>query len=107
MDTVMALIPTWKRPEKRKRTALDEFLLLGSQTDPGLPQSKFTRLFARCGCGWVTLRRAFGNHICAEARTAQVDHPVIDLTSDDGDVLIVDGNDDDDLLVDLTIDDLE
>jgi hypothetical protein len=59
------------------------------------------------------MRRAFGNHVCAEARTAQVDRPVIDLASDDdddsGDDLIdltIDGNDDDDL-VDLTIDDLE
>lgn len=112
MNAVMASIPTWKRPEKRKRTALDEFLLLDSLTDPGLPQSKFRRLFARCGCGWITMRRAFGNHVCAEAGAVQARyHPVIDLTSDDdsGDDLIdltIDDDDiDDDDLLDLTIDD--
>jgi hypothetical protein len=87
-DVVMALIPTWKRPEKRKRTPLDEILLLDAMTEPGLPQFKFTRLFAKCGCGWITTRRAFENHVCA------ANHPVIDLT---------DGNDSIDDVIDLMI----
>lgn len=58
------------------------------------------------------MRRAFGNHVCAEAGAVQARyHPVIDLTSDDdsGDDLIdltIDDDDiDDDDLLDLTIDD--
>jgi hypothetical protein len=83
---------------KRKRAVLDELLVLDSLTAPGLPQSKFRGIFAKCGCGWITTRRAFGNHECVKERT----HSVIDLTSDSDDH---DDSINEDDLIDLTTDD--
>lgn len=54
-----------------------QLLQLDSSIRPGLTETHFRALFARCTCGLITTRRAFNAHYCKDVA---VDDDVIDLT---------------------------
>lgn len=52
---------------------MDRLLALNSSTRPGLSESDFRKLFAKCRCGLIMTQRAFKRHACVE---------VVDLASE-------------------------
>jgi len=69
------LIATYERPVKAPDTALNQLMRLHSSDKPGLPETDFRKLFAKCCCGLVMMRQVFSNHACQPV--------IIDLTGDD------------------------
>lgn len=67
-------------PVRRPETVVEQLLRLDSSRRPGLFESEFKRLFAKCSCGLIMTRRVFKDHICIPALAAPP--VVIDLTSD-------------------------
>src|SRR5882762_2915237 len=74
-----ASIPTFDPPAKAKatETALDRLIRLDSWVRPGLSETEFRALFAKCKCGLITTRRVFTDHTCIQVALPSV---VIDLT---------------------------
>jgi len=58
--------------------------MLNSPLRPGLLESEFMKLFKKCHCGLVMVRRVFGNHICI--MTA----PVVMNVNNQGGPIIID-----------------
>jgi hypothetical protein len=77
---VTASLPTPERPLRGPETIVEQLLRLDTSRRPGLTESEFKMLFAKCVCGLIMTRRVFRDHICATAVTASP--VVIDLTSD-------------------------
>jgi hypothetical protein len=60
------------------------WLKLDSSLEPGLSPTEVRKLLARCRCGMVMTRRVFNYHTCAQK---SVQSTIIDLTSDDTEVI--------------------
>jgi hypothetical protein len=83
---VATSVPTYEAPIRGPETVLDRLLRLDSWARPGLSESEFNRLFAKCHCGLIMTRRVFRGHICAVAAGTMRKTPVVvDLTLDEGD----------------------
>jgi hypothetical protein len=64
------LIPTVRPPpHNRRQKPLLQLLQLDSAVRPGLSEVDFRALFAKCGCGLIMTRKAFGSHYCATQRS--------------------------------------
>jgi len=73
-------LPTPERPLRGPETIVEQLLRLDTSGRPGLTESEFKMLFAKCVCGLIMTRRVFRDHICATAVTTS---PVaVDLASD-------------------------
>lgn len=70
------IVPTYERPI-RVGTVLKRLMRLNSSIRPGLSETEFRRLFAKCHCGLIMTQRVFADHVCRV-----VDPVVIDLTGD-------------------------
>ena len=74
---------------------MDRLLALNSSTRPGLSESDFWKLFAKCRCGLIMTQHAFKHHACVEvvdlaSKSSESDSSrsspspaVIDLTASD------------------------
>jgi hypothetical protein len=72
-DIEAEAIPNIRVPMGNIKTVPELLDKLDARKQPGITENEFSRLFARCGCGLVTTRRAFRDHRC---------RVVIDLTGD-------------------------
>lgn len=77
---VTASLTTLERPPRGPETVIEQLLRLDTSRRPGLSESEFRMLFAKCVCGLIMTRRVFRDHICAPGVPAPP--VVIDLTSD-------------------------
>jgi hypothetical protein len=77
---VTASLSILERPPRGPETVIEQLLRLDTSSRPGLSESEFRMLFAKCVCGMIMTRRVFSGHICATAVPAPP--AVIDLTSD-------------------------
>jgi hypothetical protein len=74
------LIPTVRPPpNNRCQKPLLQLLQLDSAIRPGLSEVDFRALFAKCGCGLIMTRKAFGSHYCA-TRTWIEPGEIIEIT---------------------------
>jgi hypothetical protein len=81
---VIASLPI-EQPMRGPETVIEQLLRLDTSRRPGLSESDFIRLFAKCSCGLIMTRRVFRDHVCAPTiidLTTDDDGDVIDLTSD-------------------------
>ena len=79
LDIGNELIPTVRPPPNRRRKPLLQLLQLDSAVRPGLSELDFRALFAKCGCGLIMTRKAFGSHYCATPSQPGVDD-IIEIT---------------------------
>src|SRR5882762_10415961 len=76
--------PPTNPPNRAEETSFDKLVRLDAMVKPGLTETEFRKLFAKCRCGKVTTHWAFKQHISLIVPVAPV---VIDLThSDDNSV---------------------
>jgi hypothetical protein len=81
MQQMTVSLPTFERPLRGPETVIEQLLRLDTSRRPGLTESEFKKLFAKCSCGLIMTHRVFKEHICAPSIQAQPD--VIDLTRDE------------------------
>jgi hypothetical protein len=67
------LIPVYERPTD---TAIDKLRKLDSWGRPGLRETDFVKLFAKCACGLVMTCRVFGDHDCLIVTAVQNLRPI-------------------------------
>ncbi|KIM78742.1 hypothetical protein PILCRDRAFT_90500 [Piloderma croceum F 1598] len=83
-DALPCTLPSLSLDEpsnRRRETTLNQLKSLDCWRRPGILESDFVKLFAKCRCGLIMTRRVFRSHICV-ARPPPV---VIDLTIDSDD----------------------
>ena len=81
-QSVSASLPA-ERPARGPETVIEQLLRLDTSRRPGLSDTEFKKLFAKCSCGLIMTRRVFLGHICAPTLQAI---PAIDLAPDVSDV---------------------
>jgi hypothetical protein len=75
---ILASVPVYERPAKKKETTIDLLLRLDCWIQSGLTQDEFGELFAKCRCGLIKTRRAFRHHTCAKTPQTVIDLTMID-----------------------------
>ena len=79
-DPPQAYISQRPSPEQKHLPVLLQLMRLTQFDRPGLPESDFANLFARCNCGLIVAHRVFHLHECMQVqKTPPV---IIDLTQD-------------------------
>ena len=79
-------IREWTPPGERLRAIMEDLLRLDTILNPGLPASRFNKLFAICrGCRLVMTRRVVLIHECIPGDVTEKDEEeeIIDLTGID------------------------
>ena len=62
---ILGPLPAHNKPARAFKSMVNQLLKLDSWAGgPGLPESDFKRLFAKCDCGLVMTRKVFEEHIC-------------------------------------------
>jgi hypothetical protein len=85
-DVTKAPVPILQPPTGIEPSPFDLLMALDSWLRPGLTEAQFGKLFAKCACGLIMTRRAFGSHECLEkSASANCEGIVIDLTDTDVD----------------------
>lgn len=92
----------YKRPQRNGPTLSDQLSTLNTPVRPGLYESEFLKLWAKCTCGLIMTRRVFRFHVCVDIINISSDSDVgedgdSDSDADDDDTSAVDA-------IDLTID---